>query len=75
VPQNVMLVETDLHMAGYTEERLPQMQRRMLDAAGIPGVTAVGYDHQPGAEWAAGTRMFIPTARPISGRPIRLRMP
>jgi predicted permease len=44
VPQNVMLMETDLHMAGYTEEQAPQMQRRMLDAAAsIPGVTAVGY--------------------------------
>jgi len=44
VPQNVMLVETDLHMAGYTDERMPQMQRRMLEAAkSIPGVTAVGY--------------------------------
>ena len=49
VPQNVMLVESDLHMAGYTDEHLPQMQRRMLDAAAaIPGVTAVGYvDHLP----------------------------
>ena len=44
VPQNVMLVESDLHMAGYTKERAPQMQQRMLDAAAaIPGVTAVGY--------------------------------
>jgi predicted permease len=43
-PQNVTLVNTDLQMAGYTGDRLPQMQRRMLDAAaGIPGVTAVGY--------------------------------
>ena len=44
-----MLAETDLHMAGYTDERMPQMQRRMLDAAAaIPGVTAVGYvDHMP----------------------------
>jgi predicted permease len=49
VPQNVMLVESDLHMAGYTDERRPQMQRRMLDAAAaIPGVTAVGYvSHLP----------------------------
>ncbi|MGA2184308.1 MAG: ABC transporter permease [Bryobacteraceae bacterium] len=44
VPQNVMLAQTDLHMAGYTDEKMPQMQRRMLDAAAaIPGVTAVGY--------------------------------
>ncbi len=43
-PQNVTLVETDLHMAGYADDRLPQMQRRMLDAAAaIPGVTAAGY--------------------------------
>ncbi len=49
VPQNVMIVGTELHMAGYTDERVPQMQRRMLDAIGaIPGVTAVGYaDHLP----------------------------
>ena len=48
-PQDVILVESDLHMGGYTEERVPQMQRRMLDAAkSIPGVTAVGYvNHQP----------------------------
>jgi len=48
-PQDVMLVESDLHMVGYTEERVPQMQLRMLDAAkSIPGVTAVGYvNHQP----------------------------
>ena len=41
----------DLHMAGYTDDRVPQMQRRMLDAvAAIPGVTAVGYIEQPPAE-------------------------
>jgi predicted permease len=46
-PQNVLLMNTELHMAGYTDERMPQMQQRMLDAAAaIPGVTAVGYaDH------------------------------
>jgi predicted permease len=43
-PQNVILAESDLHMAGYTDEHAPQMQRRMIDAAAaIPGVTAVGY--------------------------------
>jgi predicted permease len=48
-PQDVMILESDLHMAGYTDERMPQMQRRMLEmAAAIPGVTNVGYiDHQP----------------------------
>jgi predicted permease len=48
-PDRAMLVDTDLTMAGYTDDKRPQMQRRMLDAAGaIPGVTAVGYiDHPP----------------------------
>ena len=39
-----MLLQTDLHMAGYDGDQRAQMQRRMLDvAAAIPGVTAVGY--------------------------------
>ncbi len=47
LPQNVTLVETDLHMAGYTGDHVPQMQQRMIDAAAaIPGVTAVGSTHQ-----------------------------
>jgi predicted permease len=49
VPQNVMLVQCDLHMAGYDGDRVPQMQQRMIDAAAaIPGVTAAGYvSHTP----------------------------
>jgi predicted permease len=43
-PKNVMLVRTDLHMAGYNGDRRVQMQKRMLDvAAAIPGVDTVGY--------------------------------
>ena len=46
-PQNVMIAGSDLHMTGYTGDRIPQMQRRMRDAvAAIPGVTAVGYSDQ-----------------------------
>ncbi len=42
-PQDVTLVNTDLHMAGYSGDGVPQTQRRMLDAAAsIPGVTSVG---------------------------------
>ena len=49
VPQNVMLAGTELHMSGYTDDRVLQMQRRMLEAARrIPGATAAGYvDHLP----------------------------
>jgi predicted permease len=42
-PQNAMLVSTDLGMAGYTSDRAPAMQRRMIDAVEkIPGVKSVG---------------------------------
>lgn len=48
-PQNVMLADSDLQMAGYSKDRQPVMQKRMLEAvAAIPGVTAVGYtSNQP----------------------------
>src|SRR5262249_35708791 len=43
-PQNAILVETDLAMAGYTGERLQAMQKRMLDAMqAIPGVQSAGF--------------------------------
>src|SRR5271154_2037667 len=43
-PKNVMLVKTDLKMAGYEADKRVQMEKRMLDAAAaIPGVDAVGY--------------------------------
>ncbi|MGD0156045.1 MAG: ABC transporter permease [Terracidiphilus sp.] len=46
-PQNAMIVQSNLHMAGYADDRMPQVQRRMLDAvAAIPGVSAVGYADQ-----------------------------
>ena len=42
-PQRTMLVGADLHMAGYIGDRLPPMQKRLLDAvAAIPGVESVG---------------------------------
>ncbi len=43
VPQNALLMNVELNMAGYTGDRVPTMQRRMIDAmATIPGVTSVG---------------------------------
>jgi len=42
-PHNSMLVSADLHMAGYSGDRVPAMQKRMLDSiGGIPGVDSVG---------------------------------
>lgn len=43
-PENAMLVDTTLSMAGYSGERVPAMQRRMIDALEtLPGVKSVGF--------------------------------
>ena len=42
-PRDVMLANTDLSMAGYRDDDMPAMQRRMIHAMEtIPGVTSVG---------------------------------
>jgi len=41
--QNAILIETDLSMAGYTGEKVPAMQKHMIDAMeAIPGAQFVG---------------------------------
>jgi predicted permease len=43
-PENAMLVDTTLSMAGYSGDTVPAMQRRMIDALQtIPGVKTVGF--------------------------------
>ena len=42
-PHNSLLVGADLHMAGYRSDRMPAMQKRMVEAIEvIPGVESVG---------------------------------
>jgi predicted permease len=42
-PEHSVLVSADLHMAGYSGDQLPAIQRRILDVvAAIPGVQAAG---------------------------------
>ena len=42
-PQNVMIANTDLKMAGYKSDDDPLVERRMINAvSALPGVTAVG---------------------------------
>jgi predicted permease len=42
-PQDTLLVNTDLAMAGYPRDKMPAMQKRMMGAIqAIPGVTSVG---------------------------------
>ena len=46
-PRNAMLVDTALSMAGYSGDRVPAMQRRMIEALqAIPGVNSVGFVSQ-----------------------------
>jgi len=50
-PRNAMLVDTDLTAAGYTGERVPAMQRRIIDdLQAIPGVDSVGSVNYPPLE-------------------------
>ena len=43
-PRNAMLLDTDLTMAGYSGDKVPEMQRHMIDALEtIPGVKSVGF--------------------------------
>jgi predicted permease len=61
-PQNAMLVDTDLNMAGYSGDGVPAMQKRMLDAmASIPGVGSVGLVSVPPlhASCCAESNVFI----------------
>jgi predicted permease len=47
-PRNAMLVETDLAMAGYHDDRAAAMQKRMIEAMqAIPGVTQAGLVSSP----------------------------
>jgi len=67
-PNNVMLVETDLKMAGYRPESILPMQRRMIDALeAIPGVEHVGLVSFPplgrGGSWK--TNVFRDEARDL----------
>jgi predicted permease len=53
-PRNAMLVSTVLSMGGYKGDRVPAMQRRMIDALQtIPGVKSVGLVSWPplGGGW------------------------
>ena len=60
-PQNAMLVATDLNTAGYSDNEVPAMQKRLLDATrAIPGVTSVGLvgEYPPLHAWWESVDVF-----------------
>jgi predicted permease len=55
-PRNAMLVTTDMSMAGYSGDKVPAMQKRLIDAlAAIPGVKSVGSVDRPQLHYGANT--------------------
>jgi predicted permease len=61
-PRNTMLVDTDLRAAGYSGERIPAMQQRMIDAVqAIPGVDSVGSVNYPPLELPGSWRSLVYT--------------
>ena len=47
-PRNAILVNTDLNMAGHSGDKVPAIQRRMIDAVkAIPGIQSVGLVSEP----------------------------
>ena len=59
-PRNVMLADTDLATAGYSGEKVPAMQRRLVDAIqAIPGVDSVGSVNWPPLELPGGWQGLV----------------
>jgi ABC-type antimicrobial peptide transport system permease subunit len=60
-PRNTMLVSTNLAMAGYSGDRVPAMQRRMIDAMQtVPGVERAGLvNNYPPLVYTAGSRANV----------------
>ena len=60
-PRNTMLISANLAMAGYGIDRVPAMQRRMIDALEtIPGVERAGLvNNYPPLVYGAGSRASV----------------
>ena len=75
-PRNTMIAGVDLATAGYTVDKAPAMQRRMIDAMKtIPGVEGVGLvNGYPPLVYTAGTRASIFTDETSDLRPSNAAM-
>ena len=59
-PDDVILADTDLTMAGYPDNAVPAMQKRMIETMQtIPGVTAVGLANCPPLAGCGASRADI----------------
>lgn len=65
-PQGVTLAATDLHLAGYSEAEIPQIQQKLLDEiAHLPGVQAAAYANSTPMSIDYSTTSVSRTAEPI----------
>jgi predicted permease len=68
-PQNATLADVDLSMAGYRDDQMPAMQKRMLDALeAIPGVESVGLVN-PAPLYGGSVSSLVFTDKTIDLRP------
>jgi predicted permease len=66
-PQHSILVSANLHMAGYSGDRVPVMQKRILDTVeAIPGVESVGFADPLLLNDTAPTDVFDETTADLS---------
>jgi predicted permease len=69
-PRNAMIVDIDLTSAGYSGDRVPVMQRRMIDVLQtIPGVDSVGSVNWPPLELPGGWQGMVYTDATTDLRP------
>jgi predicted permease len=69
-PRDAMLVDIDLNMAGYKLDRVPAMQKHMLDAmASLSGVTSVGLVNIPPLQPACCSEANVFTEKTTDFRP------
>jgi predicted permease len=72
-PDDVILADTDLAMAGYADNAVPAMQKRMTEAIqAIPGVTAVGLANCPPLAGCGASRASIFTDETADLSPVNV---
>jgi predicted permease len=72
-PDNVILADTDLAMAGYPDNSVPAMQKRLTEAIqAIPGVTVVGLANCPPLAGCGSSRASIFTDETADLSPVNV---
>jgi predicted permease len=69
-PRGATLADIDLAMAGYSEDTVPAMQKRMIEAVRtVPGVSAVGLANCPPLAGCGASRATVYSDETVDFRP------